>query len=1136
MSKQHLLLPLLLSGLLLGGCGQSTSSSAGGSSSKAGDSSSSPASSAEPVSSSSAGGSATSSASSSSSIAKVHCAFYNWDEESLLWSTDIKKGREVVYNGPVPTRDSSSQYSYAFKGWDKDLVGIEVDTDFIAQYDRSLNIYTVQFVSDGVVLESEKVAYGAKAVYHGANPSKAANAQYTYSFSGWDKDPTSTSISADTIFTAQFTNTVNSYTASFYYDESTVTPLYTVSVPFGSFASYQGKALTKDSTAEFSYEFAGWDKDPAKTPIEDNTRFNAVFKASTLSYTASFYQESDDTTPLYSVLVPYGSYATYSGEKPKKAVDERYAYTFQGWDKDPASTRIEGNTNFYAQFAYTGAYHYTINATKNLLSDGTAIKSDTLYADDSTESAVVSNGFTHYGTALKSGSSFTMAADGYFYNDTALGGLTDLMIQFPVKTSVVIYMGWNPGVFSRGPLELTSDADGMLHFDFIEGDYSHGDWKEPSYFKLMPKDSAITINSMMLYYTRHEDQTEKTAAFTFELTVDSDAYTLKSFSTANCGSNSIVIPDTYNGLPVTAIGKNALKNKGISNVVIPSSVIAIEESAFAENGIQKLTIPDSVKRIGKGAFQFASIASLSLGKGLTTIEDEAFADDDVASVTLPASLTSLGIGAFKDDPNLLSFNVAEGNASFSVNSDHRCLLSADGKALYAFASYKRENYEFPAGIETVLAEALMGWSTATSITFQGGLKTIGNYACAGLASLSTISFGNTLTAIGDNAFDGCRKLVLGVLPKTLKTIGAAGFSWVQATTTLSFEAGSYLETIGDEAFKMDTALTSVVLPDLLNSIGAKAFLDDTAITSVTIPSNSLLTHIGVDAFRGANSLTEINFPETAALYEVCTGAFSNDTALKSVTFPSQLNLVDDGAFEGDTALTTLTLTNAPYRFHRNALEGCSSFVYNYAASDTTTRYLGNTTNPYLLCVGTGDTTITSLTLADTCVGIAYEAFTDTTSIKAITLDAKLKVISAHAFEGVTSLAAINYADASKSELTSIGEYAFACYGGSLFGITLSGNPSGIAVGYHAFANNSSGSTTSFNYIIYAGGSLDANAFENFGSNSYLLFTRDKGDWEKFENYQNCGLRVAYYSESQPSDKDNTYWHEDAGKPVIWKVE
>jgi 5-formaminoimidazole-4-carboxamide-1-beta-D-ribofuranosyl 5'-monophosphate synthetase len=98
-----------------------------------------------------------------------------------------------------------------------------------------------------------------------------------------------------------------------------VTPLYTVSVPFGSFASYQGKALTKDSTAEFSYEFAGWDKDPAKTPIEDNTRFNAVFKASTLSYTASFYQESDDTTPLYSVLVPYGSYATYLGEEPKKA-------------------------------------------------------------------------------------------------------------------------------------------------------------------------------------------------------------------------------------------------------------------------------------------------------------------------------------------------------------------------------------------------------------------------------------------------------------------------------------------------------------------------------------------------------------------------------------------------------------------------------------------------------------------------------------------------------------------------------------------------------------------------------------------------------------------------------------------------
>ena len=160
MSKQKFFMPLVLSALLLGGCGETTFSST-----TTGTSSSS--SSANTTSSNSEGtSSAPSSTSSSSSIAKVHCAFYNWDEETLLWSTDIKKGREVVYDGPVPTRDSSAQYSYAFKGWDKDLAGIEADTDFIAQYDRSLNQYNVSFVSDGAVLESQKVAYGAKAVYH----------------------------------------------------------------------------------------------------------------------------------------------------------------------------------------------------------------------------------------------------------------------------------------------------------------------------------------------------------------------------------------------------------------------------------------------------------------------------------------------------------------------------------------------------------------------------------------------------------------------------------------------------------------------------------------------------------------------------------------------------------------------------------------------------------------------------------------------------------------------------------------------------------------------------------------------------------------------------------------------------------
>jgi hypothetical protein len=57
-----------------------------------------------------------------------------------------------------------------------------------------------------------------------------------------------------------------------------------------------------------------------------------------------------DNTILETVMVKEGNYATYSKELPTKASDTAYSYTFKGWDKDPASTKITAMTTFTAQF------------------------------------------------------------------------------------------------------------------------------------------------------------------------------------------------------------------------------------------------------------------------------------------------------------------------------------------------------------------------------------------------------------------------------------------------------------------------------------------------------------------------------------------------------------------------------------------------------------------------------------------------------------------------------------------------------------------------------------------------------------------------------------------------------------------
>ena len=129
--------------------------------------------------------------------------------------TGIPSGAAVTVNGNTFTVNGTTvtaaptaadaQYTYAFDHWNNvpetvtgNISGIE------AVFTRTVNNYTVTWKNaDGTILETDTdVPYGTTPTYDGETPTKAEDASYTYSFSGWL--PALAEVTADAVYTAQF--------------------------------------------------------------------------------------------------------------------------------------------------------------------------------------------------------------------------------------------------------------------------------------------------------------------------------------------------------------------------------------------------------------------------------------------------------------------------------------------------------------------------------------------------------------------------------------------------------------------------------------------------------------------------------------------------------------------------------------------------------------------------------------------------------------------------------------------------------------------------------------------------------------------------------------------------------------------
>ena len=274
-------------------------------------------------------------------VNKYEINFYNGEE--LLQSSLVEYGTLPVYGGELPTQAATTQFTYIFSGWNPALEEVVNDQDYYATFESVTNSYVVKFISEGVVLQEGEVEFGQTPVYNGETPTKAATAEYTYTFAGWE--PEVEAVSGVATYTATFTATLNKYLIKFMNGEE---ELQSSLVEYGTLPAYLGEEPTKAATAQYTYIFSGWD--PEVVEVTGEATYVAQFSSDLNSYVIKFMNGED---VLQDTEYDYGVTPDYLGPTPTKEATAQYTYTFSGWDAELVP--VTGEATYHA------VYHEWVN-------------------------------------------------------------------------------------------------------------------------------------------------------------------------------------------------------------------------------------------------------------------------------------------------------------------------------------------------------------------------------------------------------------------------------------------------------------------------------------------------------------------------------------------------------------------------------------------------------------------------------------------------------------------------------------------------------------------------------------------------------------------------------------------------------
>lgn len=257
---------------------------------------------------------------------------------------------------------------------------------------------------------------------------------------------------------------------------------------------------------------------------------------------------------------------------------------------------------------------------------------------------------------------------------------------------------------------------------------------------------------------------------------------------------NVVIPEEYNGMPVTEVAENAFSGC---------------------TSMKTLRIPDSVKRVGRGALSgctsLESIVLPFVGESVDTTNESNRGmvylfghssgsswtrDYGLKQVTVTDVATYIPRGAFEGMTSLQYVNLGENITAIGASAFSSCsnLVSVTlpekcvSIGAYAFENCRRATITVKGAI-TSLGRSSFSNSGITAITLGEGITSIPDNCFYG-SSLRSIVLPSSVTSVGSAAFRNCTRLT-SVTINSVVTLRSSAFSECSALTndSLHFSSG-----------------------------------------------------------------------------------------------------------------------------------------------------------------------------------------------------------------------------------------------------------------------------------------------------------------------------------------------------------
>lgn len=208
---------------------------------------------------------------------------YAHDKTTVLKECIVESEDDITYPAEAPERASDKRYNYTFLGWSaspdelispsvNEIIFSQKDFCIYAAYAVENRLYNVTWIcADGEFTVGYK--YGETPAFEG-NTEKAPTSTQVFTFEGWS--PLPEPITADAVYTAEYSESERKYSAVWNWHEKTLTTYHS----FEDIPTAPQVAPYYISGCEL-FEFSGWSVDTSK-PITENTVYNAVYEKKTL--------------------------------------------------------------------------------------------------------------------------------------------------------------------------------------------------------------------------------------------------------------------------------------------------------------------------------------------------------------------------------------------------------------------------------------------------------------------------------------------------------------------------------------------------------------------------------------------------------------------------------------------------------------------------------------------------------------------------------------------------------------------------------------------------------------------------------------------------------------------------------------